>query len=428
MKTQPVEPKLARSPNAAPSANVRGHWIAIGWVMWVVVALMTLAQFTTGLPGLYDKYRALSIYEPAERDVILDNLTQLGLSVELFAAYLLVLIGIFAAVCFVLAVVIFLRRSDEPMALLVALLLVLLGATFATDIEASGPLRQVGVWLGGVLESLSFGSIFLFFYLFPDGRFVPRWTRWPIALFVAPVVLASLFPGSSLNWANWPDPFYSVFLLGWFLIGVFAQVYRYRRVSGPIERQQTKWVLFSFMAALVVYLGGGLLVATFQMPQRGSLLYLAFNTASWFFMLLIPLSLGLAILRYRLWNIDVIINCTLVYLVITTSLALVYVGSVVLLQGVFRALTGQEYDLAIVASTLAIAVLFQPLRRRVQGFIDRRFYRRKYDAVRTLAAFSARLRDEVDLDNLTDDLAAVVQETLQPAHVSLWLRQPRNDR
>jgi hypothetical protein len=139
-------------------------------------------------------------------------------------------------------------------------------------------------------------------------------------------------------------------------------------------------------------------------------------------LLLIPLSIGAAILRYRLYDIDVIINRALVYATLTLTLALVYFGSVALLQYLLRSLTGQEAQLTIVASTLGIAALFQPLRRRIQSTIDRRFYRRKYDAARTLEAFSARLRHDRDLGQLNAELLSVVRETMQPAHVSLWLR------
>jgi hypothetical protein len=138
----------------------------------------------------------------------------------------------------------------------------------------------------------------------------------------------------------------------------------------------------------------------------------------------IPIATGIATLRYRLYDIDVIINRTLVYGSLTAMLAAVYFGGVATIQAIFRSLTGQEEQpqLAVVVSTLVIAALFNPLRQRIQGFIDRRFYRSKYDAAKTLEAFSVKLRDETDLDALSDDLTSVVRETMQPAHVSLWLR------
>jgi hypothetical protein len=137
---------------------------------------------------------------------------------------------------------------------------------------------------------------------------------------------------------------------------------------------------------------------------------------------IVPIAVGFAVLKYRLYEIDLLINRTLVYGALTATLVALYFGSIVLLQRVFVLLTGERSTLAVVASTLLIAAMFNPLRRRIQGFIDRRFYRKKYDAAKTLEAFSAKLRDETNLDALRDDLVGLVRETMQPAHASLWLR------
>jgi hypothetical protein len=206
---------------------------------------------------------------------------------------------------------------------------------------------------------------------------------------------------------------------------VLTLIYRYRRVSGSVERQKTKWAVFGIVAALAGFFG--LIGLSFVFPgliRSGTLGEMMFNSAFYGIMLLIPLSFGMAILRSRLWDIDVLINRTLVYGTLTATLAGVYVGMVVLIQSALRSLTGGESQLAIVASTLAVAALFNPLRRRLQAFIDRRFYRKKYDAAKTLEAFSAKLRDETDLDQLNAELLAVVRDTMQPEHVSLWLREP----
>jgi hypothetical protein len=190
-------------------------------------------------------------------------------------------------------------------------------------------------------------------------------------------------------------------------------IVRMRR-AGTVERQQIKWLAYG--GAVVV---GTIFASGFVSIWSVPLSILIISAA----LLGLPVFTGIAILRYRLYDIDIIINRTLVYGSLTLLLALVYFGGVTATQAIFRTLSGQEQQpqLAIVVSTLAIAALFSPLRHRIQSFIDRRFYRRKYDARKTLEAFSAKLRDETDLDRLGDELMGVVHETIQPAHVSLWL-------
>jgi hypothetical protein len=207
-----------------------------------------------------------------------------------------------------------------------------------------------------------------------------------------------------------------------FILSALSLVVRYHRAS-RVERQQLKWI------ALAAVLVGGLIVADQLRLDRllGDTLWNLLDVAS---SAGLYVAVGIAILRHRLYDIDVLINRTLVYGALTASLALVYVASVVGLQASLRVLTGQESTLAVVASTLVIAALFNPLRHRVQAFVDRRFYRRKYDAAKTLEAFNARLRDETDLEALSADLVGVARETMQPEYASLWLRSdtpPKGD-
>ena len=202
------------------------------------------------------------------------------------------------------------------------------------------------------------------------------------------------------------------------LLAVISLLVRFRRARGD-ERQQIKW--FAFAAALTFT---WTLVFQQLLSAEGRALEAVAAVSSLVLVPSIPIATGIAILRYRLFDIDRIVNRALVYAVLTVSLVLIYLGGVISLQYAFRTLTGGNSQLAVVASTLAIAALFNPLRWRIQTFIDRRFYRRKYDAAKTLQNFGGRLRDEVDLDTLRGDLVTVVQETLQPAHVSLWLRLP----
>jgi hypothetical protein len=196
-------------------------------------------------------------------------------------------------------------------------------------------------------------------------------------------------------------------------------VLRYRR-SRDEEREQIKWIAFAASVVGLLFLIGLVISLIYRSrpPSWTSLL----DTMTGLSYTGVPIAVGFAVLKYRLYDIDVIINRTLVYGSLTVMLVALYFGGIVVLQRVFVAFTGQQSTLAVVASTLVIAALFSPLRRRVQGFVDQRFYRRKYDATKTLEAFNSRLREETDLDALGEDLVGVVRETMQPAHASLWLR------
>ena len=287
-----------------------------------------------------------------------------------------------------------------------------------------------------VLTGVGWISLFLVPMLFPTGRFLSR--RWRLAglgatgltlllafgdVFGRPTLPGYAFPIRNPLWSvplahvshvlvpiltvpNLPLLFGSMIL---------PPILRYRRAPSQ-ERQQLKWLVFAMLLWVIFST-----LATLQLVANSPLLEAFITVWNPICIAAIPVTIAIALLRYRLYDIDVIIRRTLVYSILTALLAGVYFGGVVVLQQAFRPMVGPQNDLALVASTLGIAALMQPLRRRVQAFIDRRFYRRKYDAATTLAAFSARLRDEVELDRLTGDLLAVVEETLQPAHLSLWL-------
>src|SRR5258706_10304509 len=228
---------------------------------------------------------------------------------------------------------------------------------------------------------------------------------------------------------QWPPLFFAVVEVSFVVMMLFIQLYRYRYFSNSIQRQQTRWVVFGMAITLVGYAAQvapplfAPLLAQPGLPQQ--IFTLISQALLPFVLLMIPLTVGIAMLRYRLWDIDVLINRTLVYGTLTVVLVLVYFAGVVLRQQLFQAVTGQGSALAITGSTLGIVVLCRPLRSGLQTIIDRRFYRRKYDAARVLAAFSVRLQrqDDVDLKTLSDDLLTVIQATMKPAHVSLWLCQ-----
>jgi hypothetical protein len=406
-----------------------GRWLFIARLGWLVVALLALRIFLTGIPARYDQ-----LLEIASGNAL--SFEQLGLSEQLYAAYFTALDLILVLTHLGLAALIMWHRSDKPMAAFVSLILVTAPLAVIDALQAST--ATFSIMADGILFLGLTASVTLL-YLFPNGRFVPSWSWIFVAIWAAlngPGVFA---PESPLSLASWSKPAQLavlVFLAG---SGILSQVYRYGRVSNPNERQQAKWAVLGLMAAAVGPFSHYLQI--FTLPSLGqatppSLFYNLADPAVFTFGtllqgagltiytlvgLLFPVSLAVAILRYHLFDIGLLINRTLIYSTLTVALALIYAASVLLIQFLFGELTGQVSRWTVAISTLTIAGLFIPLRRRIQDIINLRFYRRKYDAAQALAGFSVVARDEVDLDRLASELLRVLNETMQPAHASLWL-------
>jgi signal transduction histidine kinase len=403
---------------ARPSTILSDRRLAIARAVWVALVLLTLAFFIAGLPALYYEFRTLSIFDVGLRDEVRANLAQLRLSTDFYAGYYVALSVVLAAACFTVATVIFRRGFDEPIALLVALALVLQGSTFSGGIEVLGDLHPILWWLSTFLVSLNLAFVFLFFFVFPNGRFVPRWTRWLAILLIVWAVSVGFFPEAPFGLETW---LYTPAMLGWLLTGVSAQIYRYWYVSNPIERQQAKWVVFGFAIAVAGFLGvKASITVVFPNFQSGSLIDLFVAAAVHCFMLLIPLSIGIAILRYRLWDIDVIINRTLVYVALTVSV----VGSYVLVVGLLGMLFHAEGNLA--GSLLAagvVAVLFAPLRNRLQRGVNRLMYGERDDPYAVLSRLGRRLETTLAPDAALESVAEAVSQALKVPYTAIELGQ-----
>jgi hypothetical protein len=429
----------------AAVVRLPAHWLWLARIGWITLAVLSVISVVIGFPLEFQYYQTVcnTCGSPQYTPQQARELRAMGLSLGFYAGYVLAFELLFVVVWFAVAAVIFWRRwgkPDEPVAWFISLTLLTFGSAFPGFSQVVALYGFVWMLAAKLMLFLGGTSIVLFFYLFPTGRFVPRWTRFLGALWVLLSlvwIVEANFSNSSFTTSasatTWDGIYFLIyyFLLG---IGLLAQVYRYVRVSNALQRQQTKWVIYSFALAiggfLVLNALGGLsqVIPWLMQFSEGPLVNFVVEPLTYVLIALIPISIGFAVLRYRLYDIDLLINRSLVYGTLTVLLALVYVGLIIGLQALLGTIIKQDNGVAIVLSTLAIYVLFRPLRRRVQAIIDRRFYRRKYDAARTLAAFSASLRNEVDLEQLSEQLLAVVQETMQPAHVSLWLRKPERHR
>lgn len=423
-----------RAPSLSPDgpmSSVRtvaplGRSRVVAQIMWGAVALMCAGLFVRSISL---RLQELTLLVPSRAAV---HVGPLIVSSGVFIVGALVLEHLSGLVFMALAILLFWRRGDTVSVIRISMLLLAFGAALpgvAYAIISATPIFRVS---SGLLQIVGWSSLLIFAYIFPSGTWVPRWSRWVIAPWL--IWTTGFFTFGESVLAHRPALIAISYLvwIAWLGTGVGAQAYRYLWVATPLERQQSKWVLLGFICALV----GILLVSAqqvFALSQGNTFASTTtFIAAALVIVALsalpIPISISIAVLRHNLFDIDRLINLTLVYGALTLTLGGVYVGAVALAQLVIHAITGQhgESQVALVVSTLGVAALAQPARRRIQVAIDRQFYRRRYDAARVSETFAASLRSEVDLTELTQRLVDVTYHTMKPKHVSLWLAQPRS--
>jgi hypothetical protein len=383
--------------------------------------VITLAN----IPRYYQRVSTLSVPTVqfggeirTSNDLVLSQVAARGMSPSTYAAYIIGLNLIIALPFLVTGLLIASKAQRNWYHWFTAFVLVFYPTGSLWEFSLVGGLAREIVGTGSLLWS----CYLLFLYLFPNGRAAPRWSRWimgllALLLFIVQAALLALDYFSLPYDAASIMPLPLIVIFGGFPLILACQIYRYFWVANTVERTQVKW----FVAGIALLITA--IVATTNLGSSLTSDTGFVGDATGLLAVIIPLTIGISILRYRLWDIDIIIRRTLVYSLLTLTLGLVYVGGILLSRALVAPLTGGT-EIAIVASTLAIAALFMPLRRRIQNVIDKRFYRRKYDAAKVLAAFGATARDETNLDALTGGLLRVVDETMQPEFVGLWLRDP----
>jgi hypothetical protein len=406
-------------------AAIPAKWLPWSRALWIFIALTSIVTFG----GLLYLTRQFSDQLPPR---IADGLSQLGWTNDGYFWFHATFMALSFVCYFAIGTFIYLVRPNDRMAWFASILLIAFGGEIAYPLTAefigkftTAPLFFRAPYL--VNNLFSWGFLGAFLALFPDGRFVPRWSRF-VALFGFCFSFGfSIFPS---QFGAPEGPFFAVVMAGaLFLFGgsLYAQIWRYRHYSTRLQKQQTKWLIyglalivgFVFVITTAIYL----FLPTQQVtPATYLLADLAYFLANLTFLFL-PLSIGIAIVRYRLWDIDIIIRKTVTYTIVVALLLIVYFSIVILLQQIFATVTGLGgNEIITVISTLAIAALFVPLRNKIQDVIDKRFYRKKYDAQQVLQKFAETVRDETDIDKLTTELVNVVQETMQPKSVSVWLK------
>jgi hypothetical protein len=405
--------------NADAASNTparQARWLTVAWRAWPVVTVLAVTANLLVLPE--------SVHSLLTR-TIRAELPAAHLTPTEYVAIETCIGAVFMLVCLAVATVIYVRAAREPVALFCSYTLVALGfgiGSFLSGLTITNPVLNA---LSVIFTAAAQVMGGWFFLVFPSGKFVPRWSRWCV---LAAAVGAAAVAASDIARVQPISSAVQPIGVGLLLLGAGGQVYRYRRVSTLTERQQTKWVVFGLAACIAVFAVIELLglLATLAVPSArhsqvvgnlivGGLWILAVTC--------IPVCIGIAVLRTHLWDIGLVISRTLTYAVVTALLVGAYAGLVLLTTRVLPFHTA----VAVAVSTLAVAALFNPLRRRVQHAVDRRFNRARYDADRAVAVFAARLQDAADPDTVHAHLLAAVHQTLEPAHASVWISRSWRD-
>jgi hypothetical protein len=423
------------SDDAAPEKHAPRRWMVVAHAAWILAVLINAAIFIPAVPFYYQNLLIPCTSANPGQDCNtgqlapsgIDALGHLGISLHTYAAAALTIILIQSFIFFSIGALIAWRRWNQGLGLFVSIVLITFGATGSSDtlLGSYQVLRyQLNPMVAGIFDIASIAITLLqwpalgtFLLTFPNGRFVPRWSVLGVVLWITNIFAFALTPPVIVTTA-------SVALT--FGFTMLVQVYRYRHLYTTVERQQTKWLVFAMLFSVVIEIGAVIarsVVPALDAPD--SIFALTDVFASGLLFLFVALAVGIALLRYHLYDIDIIIRRTLVYGSVTAVLAASYAVIVLILQRLLSLLVPRSSDTAaIVVTTLLIAAIFQPLRSTIQRAVDRRFYRHKYDTARTLASFGSTLRNEVNLEDLTRQLISTVSETMEPAHISLWLRQP----
>jgi signal transduction histidine kinase len=398
--------------------RLRGGWLVLARAVWILIVTLSLAVSIVDIPLKFSQLHVVCVGSSCDQRLttgIVQDLHRLNLSVDFFASYL-VIFGFGSLLVWVaIALLIFWRRSDDRMALLVALFLVLFPATQILDsptaVGAAYPSLQA---LTNILDVLGGLSFLLFLYIFPDGRFVPRWTRIAFLAFILLNIAMSLFPSKTLS--SLLDLPLLAAAVG---LGLVAQIYRYRRVSSAVQRQQTKWVVYGVVTTVLLFTGVVLLGQVFfEGPHLVPLLVA--STAIYSCELLIPLSIGFSILRYRLWDIDIIINRTLVYGLLTASIVAIYVLVVVSLGTVLQA--QGNFIISLLATGL-VAVLFHPLRDRFQRSINHLMYGERDDPYKVISRLGSRLETTLAPEAILPTIVETVAQALKLPYAAITVKQ-----